>query len=157
MNIDKITDAQILDAGHDNDTIPQVRALCSHLECEPEELSLKRHDHYGLAVYSYGRREFAIGDDNEADKAVRDNIKDSVWSFRPGFLSSYTGLPEEVFTALQDQCEDSNDAVLQCIKRTKHRLAGFVDEAVAADGRGHFLSSYDGDENEVDNFYIYQI
>jgi len=157
MNLDKITDAQILDAGHDNDTIPQVRALCSHLECEPEELSLKRHDHYGLAVYSYGRREFAIGDDNEADKAVRDNIKDSVWSFRPGFLSSYTGLPDEVFTALQDQCEDSNDAVLQCIKRTKHRLAGFVDEAVAADGRGHFLSPYDGDENEVDNFYIYQI
>jgi hypothetical protein len=157
MKQDTNTDEQIQDAGHDEDTIPQVRALCSHLECLPEELSLKRHDHYGLAVYAYGRREFAIGDDDEADEAVRDNIKDSVWSFRPEFLSSYTGLPEEVFTALQVQCEDSNDAVLQCIKRTKRRLAGFVDEAVAADGRGHFLSPYDGDEHEVDNFYIYQI
>jgi hypothetical protein len=157
MNLEIITDEQILDAGHDIDTMPQVRALCSHLECQPDELSLERYDHYGLSVYSYGRREFAIGDDDEADRAVRSYIKDSVWSFRPEFLASYTGLPEEMFVALQDKCEDANDAFLECIKRTKHRLAGFVDEAVAADGRGHFLSPYDGDEHEVDNFYIYQV
>ena len=99
MKQDTYTDELIRDAGHDEDTIPQVRALCSHLECLPEELSLKRHDHYGLAVYSYGRREFAIGDDGEADEAVRDSIKDCVWSFRPEFLASYTGLPEVVFTS----------------------------------------------------------
>jgi hypothetical protein len=32
----------------------------------------------------------------------------------------------------------------------------FADEAISADGRGHFLSGYDGNENEQDGFYIYR-
>ena len=37
----------------------------------------------------------------------------------------------------------------------------FVDEAIATDGRGHFMSSYDGLEHEVNingtDYYIYKI
>jgi hypothetical protein len=42
-------------------------------------------------------------------------------------------------------------------KYDHYGLEGFVEEAVSADGRGHFLSSYDGEENEQDGFYIYRI
>ena len=32
----------------------------------------------------------------------------------------------------------------------------FIDDAVSSDGRGHFISRYDGDENEQDGYYIYR-
>jgi len=40
-------------------------------------------------------------------------------------------------------------------------IDSFVDAAISADGRGHFMSSYDGNENEEEvngtTFYIYRI
>jgi hypothetical protein len=39
-------------------------------------------------------------------------------------------------------------------------IDSLVEDAISADGRGHFLSSYDGDENEEtvngQTFYIYR-
>ena len=32
----------------------------------------------------------------------------------------------------------------------------FVEDAVRADGRGHFLAGYDGNENEQGDFYLYR-
>ena len=54
------------------------------------------------------------------------------------------------------KCEGANDAILALIKKTDGGLDGFVEDAISADGRGHFLSSYDGDENEENGFYIYR-
>ena len=57
---------------------------------------------------------------------------------------------------LSEKCESSNEAVKSLIEDFDH----FVDDAVLTDGRGHFLSSYDGEENEVkiNNtwYYIYR-
>lgn len=40
-------------------------------------------------------------------------------------------------------------------------LNDFVDDAIAADGRGHFISSYDGEEHEVtvdgETYYVYRL
>lgn len=40
-------------------------------------------------------------------------------------------------------------------------MDGFIQAAISADGRGHFMSSYDGEENEVtvndQTFYIYRL
>ena len=33
----------------------------------------------------------------------------------------------------------------------------FVDEAISIDGRGHFMSSYDGHENELNELFIYRV
>ena len=151
-----ITDDQITDAGHDADTIPQVRALCANLDCQPDELSRERHDHYGMPVFSYGRAEYAIASDSEADSAACDYVKASLWAFNASFLASYTGLPEEMFSGMQDKCEGANDAFTTCVERAEGGVAGFVQEAISADGRGHFLSSYDGEENEEGEFFIYR-
>jgi len=151
-----LTDEQITDAGHDADMIPQVRALCANLNCQPDELSREPHDHHDMPVFSYGRAEYAIGSDSEADSAAFDYVKDSLWAFNASFLASYTGLPEEMFSGMQGKCEGANDAFKTCVERAEGGMAGFVQEAISADGRGHFLSNYDGEENEEGEFFIYR-
>jgi hypothetical protein len=53
-------------------------------------------------------------------------------------------------------CEDANELVKAVIRDIDH----FVKDAILSDGRGHFLSSYDGEENEIEHkkvmFYIYR-
>ncbi len=104
---------------------------------------------------SYGRSEYRVLTEDEAHQAVRDAIVDSLWAFRPEFLASETGIDEDVFKALADKCEGANNAVLSLIKGTCG-LDDFVNDAVSADGRGHFLSPYDGEEREFAGYYIYQ-
>ena len=153
------TDEQITDAGHDSDMIPQVRALCAHLDCQPDELSKERHDHYDMPVFSYGRAEYAIGDDTEANSAAFDYVKGSAWAFNASFILSECELPDELEDAIkafkEDKCESANDAILALIEKCT-TLESFVKSAISADGRGHFLSSYDGEENEEGEFFIYR-
>ena len=84
-------------------------------------------------------------------------ILDSVWAFNPSFLSKHTGRDEGIFEALQDKCEGANDLILSAIKDKKY----FVENAINLDGRGHFISFYDGIEYEQyinDNFlYCYRL
>jgi hypothetical protein len=53
-------------------------------------------------------------------------------------------------------CEDANELVKAVIRDIDH----FVKDAILSDGRGHFLSGYDGEENEIEHkkvmFYIYR-
>lgn len=151
----EITDNQITEAGHELDDAGQVRALCAFLDCAPDALSRESYENYGLAVYSLGKCEYAIGTDAEADEAAQKNIEDSAWAFNASFLSGFCDIPEEVFEAMQDKCEDANDAFLSLINKSGG-IEKFAQEAVSADGRGHFLSSYDGNENEEGDFYIYR-
>ena len=98
---------QVTEAGHDEANAGKVIALCQHLECGPDELTEESYEHYNLTVYSYGREEYAVGTDEEADEA---------WDQS---LDSY--FDEEMW---------KRDAKM--------------------DGRGHSLSSYDGNEEEVE-------
>jgi hypothetical protein len=153
----------ITSAGHDEEDAPKVLALCQHLDCTPDDLSKERHDYYGLDVFSYGQSEYAIGTDEEADSAAYQNIHDNAWAFNASFILSECDLPRELEEAIQamqeKQCESANDAIVAMIEKCSV-FQDFVNAAVSADGRGHFLSSYDGEENEetVDGttFYIYR-
>lgn len=97
--------------------------------------------------------------DEEADEKAKQYILDSVWAFNASFLASFTGFDQEVFEAIQknNRCESNNDAILALIDDED----GFVEEAIRADGRGHFMNTYDGHENEErvngETFYIYRI
>lgn len=99
--------------------------------------------------------------DEEADKEAWDYIRESLWAFNPSFLSHYMpyGVNEKVITILQQECEDCNDALLGMIN-AEGGFDDLVNDAIASDGRGHYLSSYDGCEyEEIDNgewFYIYR-
>lgn len=130
--------------------------LAKYLDCDPGELTEKTYDHYGLTVYSLGSQEYAIGDDDEATTAATAYIKDTAWAFNASFLSSYCELPECVFESLQPLCEGSNDAIVSLIEKSGD-IEDFAGQAISADGRGHFMSSYDGNENEQGDYFIYRI
>lgn len=101
--------------------------------------------------------------DSEADEKAAEYIKDSLWAFNASFILSECGLDsigEQSLRTMQEKsCESANDFILSLVERTCG-LESFVKAAISADGRGHFLSSYDGEENEVElngeTYYIYR-
>lgn len=109
-------------------------ALAIHLDVEPSELCEAKYVHYGMRVYELGQQAYAVGDDCEADSAwedVLDNWFDEI---------VLPQVPQhlQMYIDRQKWCEDAE-----------------------ADGRGHALSSYDGEEcSEVvggTEWYIYRI
>ena len=60
---------------------------------------------------------------------------------------------EEYIKELQGRYEDGNDDIYRLLSDPQE----FVDDAISADGRGHFLSSYDGEEGEEGDYFIYRI
>lgn len=130
----------------------KIKALATFLECDEDEITADDETRF-----SHGRREYLVCTDDEADEKAKEYIKDSLWAFNASFLASYTDLPEEMFKGLQDKCEDANPAFLICVERADGGLDGFVKEAISSDGRGHFLSQWDGNENEQGEFFIYRV
>ena len=123
----------------------KIRALSEEMEIDKEE-----------AEEMIESGDYLVLTDEEADDQCKDYIKESLWAFNADFLESETGIPADMFKAAQDKCEGANDAFLQIIERSDG-LDSFVESAVSADGRGHFMSSYDGEEIEtqIDGQYLY--
>lgn len=137
--------------------------LSLYLECDFDSLSGENYDHYGLTVFSLGGKEYAIGTEDEADEAAEAYIKDTVWAFNASFIASHIGHGEleEMIQGFQEaKCEDANEVILNMIE-SMGDWDDFVGSAIGADGRGHFMSSYDGHENEIETadgelLYIYR-
>lgn len=105
-----------------------------------------------------GCDDFEVGDfrflsADEADKAAKEYIKDSVWAFNADFIIAhssaldYDAASKKIISAIQNECESGNDAMLKLIDD----FDDFADDAISCDGRGHFLSSYDSYERELIN------
>jgi hypothetical protein len=139
------------------------QAAAQAIGCDVEDLTKEHYEHYGLAIFSGAGMEIAIGTDTEADEAAAEYIKESLWSFNPSFILShsrvtYSDKLQKALVHLQKElCEDANALVEALIKDMDH----FVSDAISSDGRGHFLSSYDGDEQEItidaQYFYAYRL
>ena len=102
--------------------------------------------------------EYLVLDDDQADDALRILLFDGegVWAFKSSFLAEYTDMPEEVFKALQEKCEDGNDAILRIIEGSCGRDAFF--EAVKDDGgRAYIIGRYGEVEEESGEFFVYRI
>lgn len=123
------------------------KALAKHLDMKPSELGSEEQDYLVLT-------------DSEADDACKNYILDIIWAFNSSFLSAHLkyGIDESVVKLIQSngKCEDNNFAILSLIDDVDH----LIDDAIKCDGRGHFLSSYDGEEHEVKvgktTYYIYR-
>jgi len=104
--------------------------------------------------------EYLILTDEEADEAVKESILSSVEYFNPDWVSYYTSIDdEEAIRAIQDT-RNANETLISLMK-AENRLEDFIEDSVSADGRGHFLNTYDGSEYEEKvnrtDYYIYQI
>lgn len=137
-----------------------IIALAAELEENPADITEESHDYHGMTVLSCGRAEYAVGTDEEADAACREYVESSAWAFNASFVLSECGLPSELEDAIQafqsKECESANDAIVALIEKTCG-MEAFTESAISADGRGHFLASYDGDEMELaGNLYAYR-
>ncbi len=117
---------------------PKIIALAVEEEYEVDDITPEYEN-----CYAVGGREYRVLTDSEADDAAHNYCKDTIWAFNPEFLVKYVpkGITVKVIEALQDSCEDGNDGILAWVG---DNLDDLVEAAIEADGRGHFLSGYDG-------------
>lgn len=108
----------------------RLLALCELLECTPDELAEEGSGPYGYGTtYSYGRAEYAVMTESEADSAWDES------------LDSY--LDECVICELPEMAQTYFDR--EAWKRDARH-----------DGRGHCLSSYDGSEWDAREFVVFR-
>ena len=101
--------------------------------------------------------------DDEANEKAKEYILDSVWAFNADFIIDHASALDhspasyKIVEAIREQYESGNDAMLKLIDNDDE----FIEDAISADGRGHFLNTYDGNENEEtvcgQTFYIYRM
>ena len=99
--------------------------------------------------------EYYVLTDEEADELAKEYIRDTAWAFNAWFILDHIekDIPEEAIKKIQELYEGANEAIIAMIDD----FDAFVDDAIGIDGRGHFLSSYDGAENEQGEYFIYRI
>jgi hypothetical protein len=109
------------------------------------------YDHYGLPIFKADDgHEYAVGTLAQANRAAKADILDSLWAFNSDFIARFAGLDDRAASAVrkmqEEMSEDANEIVRRLIG--EKNLNRFVREAIAADGLGHFLSPYDGQERD---------
>lgn len=120
------------------------------IEYEVDNIVDTMYNSYG-DIWNIEGYEYLILDEDEVDEALIENISETLWAFSSDFLSSITRLDVSIFEAIQSngRCESNNEVIEALLKGTNVSMQNLVDEATMWDGRGHFLSSYDGEELEV--------
>lgn len=137
----------------------KIKALAQHLGCNKSEIV---QSIYNENSYEYGSQEYLVLTDDEADEALVENVKESLWAFNPDFLGSWLKCPSKAVKAIQDndQCESNNKVFLDWLDDVGEDIESLAEQAGREDGRGHFLSSYDGQETEEtverETYYIYR-
>lgn len=106
--------------------------------------------------------EYLVLTDEEANEKTQEYIEDSLWAFNAEFILDTCGLNcgSNVSRSLRKIQEDSYEGCNDFIRALVDGTCGideFIAQAILADGRGHFLSSYDDEEGEQDGYFIYCI
>jgi hypothetical protein len=128
--------------------IQNIEALKKHTNCEYSDIKKE-----GKTTYYIGDQEYLVLNDKEAQTKCEEDIKQSVWAFNSSFLSFHTDINEDIIKSVREHCESSNDMLLNSIKD----IEKFINEAITSDGRGHFISYYDGYEHEENDLFIYRL
>ena len=142
-------------------------------EDEINEAVIKKEwdSYYNEYRFDVNGDEYLVMDDNRAYATAYHEISQSLWAFNTDFIIDHLkdnikygdnpvdlDVLKEGLKALQEKlCEGANAIIHALIDD----LEDFVDDAIAADGRGNFISSYDGEEHEVtvdgETYYIYRL
>lgn len=122
------------------------QALAKHLDIDEDEAQ-------DLML----ENDYLVLTDDEADEKAAEYIKDSLWAFNASFIIEHSDLPweaEDMIKSFQEnKCEGANETIAAMISN----IDEFIEAAIGADGRGHFMSSYDGHEYEEGDYFIYRI
>ena len=141
----------------------QIKALAEFLEVSEDEIT---ESEYGdESTFSYDGAEYLVLDEEGADAKAREEIERSLWAFNADFIIQhcknydsmnnweYQSAVESLRRAQESECENLNGLVVALVDDMEE----FEEDAIMADGRGHFISRYDGEEYEMNGFYIYRV
>lgn len=127
-----------------------------------EALSVDVEDIDNLVGDTFDTLETAVGEyevftEEEANERTYEYIKDTLWAFEPHFMEEVTGVSHIVFKSLSGLYEEANEAVYSLVENTCG-MDTLVQEAIDADGRGHFIGHYDGEEIETETgLFLYRV
>lgn len=135
----------------------RIAAVAAFMGTDPEEYD------YDCDVVVSCKKEYLVLTNEEADELAKSEIKELLWAFNPDFIATHckTHLPETAIKALESMQSKIGESCNGLIEALIEDMDEFVRDAVLADGRGHFLATYDGEEQEVVSngiaFYIYRL
>ena len=140
----------------------KIECLAKYLECEIEDLTVSTYDD---CEFTYGSDEYWVCEDDEADQRAEDYILETLWAFRPEYLTYYMHFVDsmsnserqsfvEILEQIQGKMCESCNGIIKSMVDSK--LARLINDSIRDDGRGHFLAPYDFEENECEEFYIYK-
>ena len=135
----------------------KIAELAEYLGCDADEIKVSS---WNDLIFEWGNQEYLVLTDEEADEHVENYILDDLWAFRAKFIIDECGLDVACIDSLrkmQETCYESCNDLIRALIDSTCGIDTFIYDAVACDGRGHFLASYDGHENETEHFYIYRI
>lgn len=149
-----------------NDTEERKRALAYHLQLKEEEIEDINQDTEDQ--FSIGNAEYLVLTDKEADEHAREDIERTLWAFQPSFILNHCSTYERMTSWEYDSAKEALEkiqghfceGVNELIRAMIEDIDEFVEDAICEDGRGHFISMYDGRENEEEingkTYYIYR-
>jgi hypothetical protein len=121
---------------------------------------------YDDCLFEIGSQEYLVLTDEEADDRCHNEMIESLWAFNASFLIPW-------MPCYKDMSRREAEAFEECLKETQEKLCegatpliksmlganleDCLNDAISADGRGHFLARYDGEENEQGEFFIYRV
>lgn len=102
----------------------------------------------------------------EADQAAADEIKNSLWAFNADFILDHSKAAddlsdreyEQIKKSLQETQANIGESISPLVRCLIADLDDFIADAIDADGRGHFIAQYDGDEIDLGgDLYAYRM
>lgn len=137
----------------------RINALADFLNITAEEIQAET---YRDNLFRTPDAEYLVLTDREATAEAENDISNTLWAFRADFILEVCNLTltsdaVKSLEAMQCKCCESCNEFIRAIIDGTCGIEYFCDDAILADGRGHFISQYNGVENEQDGFYIYRL
>lgn len=111
--------------------------------------------------HSWGTQTWGIGTDVQMQESAEEEVKERIWCFNTGYIVDFLqeknlDLAGQKFfdsiRGIQEKLnEDANPVLLRLIGTN---IKEFIANSIKDDGRGSFLSSYDGQEFRTKNVPI---
>lgn len=132
------------------------QALAKHLGVDEILIDKSKHNR---DVFSLRKAEFLVIHAHDLNDALADRIKENLWAFKADFIASHTknGLSPACIDAIETMQRELGENCQPIVEALIYDLPAFIEDAVRSDGAGHFLSTYDGSEVVVDEFFIYRL
>ena len=116
------------------------------------------------SLFAVDEKEYLVLTNQEAQERTEQEISQLLWAFRPEFLINYIDVEidesdrktviESIRNIQEEMCESANAIITLLVK---NKLKQLMDDAIVSDGRGHFLATWDGKEEETEHFFIYRV